>query len=162
MDIETFTHIHTGISLMALVFGIPTIAGLLGRPVTPFTVYGFLVTALATSITGFMFPFGAVTPAFVTGIIATVVLIATFYALLIARNTGAWRIVAAVGIVVSEYLLAFVFVVQAFLKIPALAVYAPGGAGPVFATVQVVVLVFFGWLGWRAVRQSRLVAAAHA
>jgi len=162
MDIETFTHIHTGISLIALILGIPTIAGLLGRPVTPFTVYGFLIMALVTSITGFMFPFIAITPAFVTGIIATLVLIATFYALLIGRNMGAWRIVSAIGIVASEYLLAFVFVVQAFLKIPALAVYAPGGAGPVFATVQLVVLVFFCWLGWRAVRQSRLVAAALA
>lgn len=160
MDIETFTQLHTGISLIALVAGIPTIAGLLGKPVTPFMVYSFLITALATSITGFMFPFDGVTPAFAVGIVATIVLIGTFYAMLIGKMAGIWRIVAAIGIVLSEYLLAFVTVVQSFLKIPALAQYAPGGAGPVFGTVQLIVLVGFVYLGWRAIKQTRLAVAA--
>jgi hypothetical protein len=160
MSIETFTQLHTGISLIALVAGIPTIAGLLGKPVTPFMVYTFLIAALVTSITGFMFPFAGVTPAFVVGIVATLVLAATFYALLIGRMSGIWRIVAAVGIVISEYFLAFVTVVQSFLKFPALARYAPGGAGPVFGAVQIFVLVAFLYLGWRAVKRTRAAALA--
>ena len=158
MTIEFFTQFHTGISLMALILGVPTIAGLLGKPVTPFTVYAFLILALATSLTGFMFPITMLTPALIVGALATLVLIATFYALLVAKNAGAWRTVSAIGIVVSEYLLAFVTIVQSFLKIPALAQYAPDGAGPVFGTVQLVVLAGFVWLGWRAVRHVRAAA----
>jgi hypothetical protein len=149
---ETFVVIHTAISLIGLVLGIPTLLGLYGKPVTPIVTNSFLVVALATSVTGFMFPFSGVTPAFATGIVATAILIPTIYARFYTPLSGAWRWIYAAGLVASEYLLAFVTVVQLFLKVPALAAVAPGGAGPVFGAVQLVVLAAFVTLGWRAVR----------
>jgi hypothetical protein len=46
---------------------------------------------------------------------------------------------------ISLYLNVFVLVIQSFLKIPALSAVAPGNppAGPVFAVVQGIVLLFF-------------------
>jgi hypothetical protein len=149
---ENFVVIHTAISLIGLVLGIAAVAGLYGKPVTPFVTNSFLFFALATSVTGFMFPFSGVTPAFATGIVATVILIPTIYARLYTQAAGSWRWIYAAGLVASEYLLAFVTVVQLFLKVPALAELAPGGAGPVFGAVQLVVLAAFIYLGWRAAR----------
>jgi hypothetical protein len=157
---ENFVVIHTAISLIALVLGIPAVLNLYGRPVAPTVTNGFLLFALATSVTGFMFPFSGVTPAFATGIAATLVLIPTIYARAYTHMTGTWRWIYAAGLVASEYLLAFVTVVQVFAKIPALAHLAPRGAGPVFAAVQLIMLALFAYLGWRAVRSYRPAALA--
>ncbi len=152
---ENFVVIHTAISLVGLVLGVPAVLGLYGKPATPFITKSFLLFALATSITGFLFPFSGVTPAFVTGIVATVILIPTIYARFYTHAEGAWRWIYAAGLVISEYLLAFVTVVQLFLKVPALAELAPGGAGPVFGAVQFALLAVFVYLGWRAVKTYR-------
>jgi hypothetical protein len=149
---ENFVIIHTAISLVGLALGVPAVLGLYGKPATPIVTNSFLFFALATSVTGFLFPFSGVTPAFATGIVATLILIPTIYARFYTQAAGAWRWIYAAGLVASEYLLAFVTVVQLFLKVPALAELAPGGAGPVFGAVQLVVLVVFLYLGWRAVR----------
>lgn len=151
----TFVVIHTAISLIALLLGIPAIAGLVGRPVAPKWTGWFVVFALATSVTGFLFPFTGVTPAFATGIVATLVLAATIWARYGALSIGAWRWVDAAGIVVSTYLLAFVTVVQAFLKIPPLKALAPTGSEPPFAIVQGLVLLAFVAVGFFAVRTYR-------
>jgi hypothetical protein len=54
--------------------------------------------------------------------------------------------------VVALYLNSFVLVVQSFLKIPFLTALAPTGTEPPFAVAQLVVLVLFVVLGYRAVR----------
>ena len=66
-------------------------------------------------------------------------------ALYALRLSGAWRWIYVVTALVSLYLNVFVLVIQTFLKIPPLHAIAPGEppAGPVFAVVQGIVLVFF-------------------
>ena len=56
---------------------------------------------------------------------------------------------------VSLYLNTFVLVIQSFLKIPALSAMAPGNppSGPVFAVVQLIVLAFFAFMTFRAVKR---------
>ena len=58
---------------------------------------------------------------------------------------GAWRWIYALTALVALYLNVFVLIVQSFLKVPPLHALAPGNppAGPAFAVVQGVVLVFF-------------------
>jgi len=58
---------------------------------------------------------------------------------------GVWRSIYVVTAMTSLYLNVFVLVVQGFLKIPALHALAPSvpPAGPVFAVVQGIVLLFF-------------------
>jgi hypothetical protein len=52
--------------------------------------------------------------------------------------------VYAAAMVLSVYLLAFVGVVQAFLKIPFVNAYAPTQTEPAFLAAQAGVLLFFG------------------
>jgi len=49
----------------------------------------------------------------------------------------------------------FVLVVQLFAKTPALTQLAPTQQEPPFALTQALVLAFFVWLGWAAVRGFR-------
>jgi len=158
MTLATFTLIHTAISLLALLAGIPVVAALLSNRIArPWTAV-FLVLAIATTVTGFLFPLSGLTPALITGIVASVV----FLALLLARYgmhlAGAGRWLYAIAMVISLYLLVFVTIAQAFGKIPFLQPLAPGGAGPVFAIVQLVVLLGFVAIGFLAVRRFRPAA----
>lgn len=67
-----------------------------------------------------------------------------------------WARWAYVGILVaSEYLLIFVGVVQAFVKIPPLTALAPTQSEPPFAVVQGIVLVAFVLIGVLALRAFR-------
>ncbi len=56
---------------------------------------------------------------------------------------------------VSLYLNCFVLVIQSFLKIPPLHAIAPGAppSGPVFGAVQLIVLAFFAFMTYRAVKR---------
>jgi hypothetical protein len=158
VDLATFTFIHTAISLIALVLGVPAIGDLIGKPATRRTTTAFIVFALATSLTGFMFPFNGITPAFAVGVIATLVLVVTIYARYGRRAVGPWRWIYAIGIVISEFFLAFVTIVQSFLKIPSLHALAPTGSEPPFAAAQGVLLIATIALGFLAVRRYRPAA----
>ena len=103
----------------------------------------FLVTAIATSVTGFLFPFAGVTPAFLTGIVALAILRSSSWRAGIFRCAGHWRWIYAAGMVVSVYLLAFVGVVQAFLKVPFLNAFAPTQTELPFLIAQVGTLIAF-------------------
>jgi hypothetical protein len=153
------TTIHTAISLIAVVLGIGAVARLLGRPLPRAWTTWFIVTAVATTATGFLFPFVGVTPAFATGLVATVFLAL----LLVARYgfglSGRWRAVYVVSMVASLYLLVFVTIAQAFDKIGVLNALAPTGSEPPFAIAQAICLAVFVWLGYLAVRRPVLVAA---
>jgi hypothetical protein len=65
------------------------------------------------------------------------------------------------GAILALYLNAFVAVVQAFTKIPAVKALAPTQAEPPFAIAQGLLLVVFIALGIRAVMKFRPMAALH-
>ena len=142
------TTIHTLICLAAIAAGIPAIRALFGHPAGSWT-WIFLILAAAATGTGFLFPFAGVTPAFATGLVATVVLVLVFTARLAYGSRGGWRRVDALGQVASLYLLVFVLIVQLFQKVPTLNVLAPTGSEPPFAVVQAICLAAFVWIGWR-------------
>lgn len=158
MDLATFTIVHTAISLAALVAGIPVVAALpASRIAQPWTAL-FLILAIASTVTGFFFPLRGLTPALITGFVSSVVLVALLAARYAMHLAGAGRWIYAAGIVISLYLQVFVTIAQAFGKIPFLQPLAPGGAGPVFAVVQLVALLGFVAIGVKAVRRFRPVA----
>ncbi len=68
---------------------------------------------------------------------------------------GAWRTTYVVTAVTALYLNVFVLVVQTFQKVPALAALAPTQSEPPFAIAQLIVLVLFLVLGYRAVVSFR-------
>jgi hypothetical protein len=143
MILHIYTIIHTLISLVAIFTGFAVLFGLLaGNRVDGWTKW-FLITAVATTVTGFFFPFHGITPAIKLGIISSVVLVVTIYARYAKRLAGAWRWIYAVGAVLTLYFNVFVGIVQSFEKIPALNAMAPTQTEPPFKLTQLVVLALF-------------------
>ena len=106
----------------------------------------FLVTTIATSATGFGFPFVAFLPSHAVGIVSLVVLPIVIVAHYVKHFAGAWRRTYVVGVVFATYLNVFVLVVQLFRRLPALVVAAPTQSEPPFAITQLLVLALFVWL----------------
>jgi hypothetical protein len=153
MSLATFTMVHVVISLIGIVTGLIVLGGLLaGHRMSIMTVI-FLVTTLATTVGGFLFPFNGFTPAIGTGIVSLIILAVTLVARYVRRLSGSWRWIYAAGAVASLYLNFFVAVVQSFQKIPAFNVYAPTGTEGPFAITQGIVLLCFILLGVAAVRR---------
>lgn len=158
-----FTIFHTVISIFAMGLGLWLVCGLLtGQSLERVTLWALGLLA-ATTITGFLFPFHGFTPAIGTGIVSALLLVVAGLARYRFQLAGGWRIAYVVSAVIAVYLDWFVFVVQSFLKIPALHALAPSGSEPPFAIAQGVVLLAFVVLGFLAVRrfrpQSSLVTA---
>lgn len=145
LGLAAFTTLHVVISLIAIVAGLIVMFGMLG-PNKPGRLTGtFLLFTILTSVTGFMFPFNGITPGILIGILSVVLLAVACIALYTMHLSGAWRWIYLLTALISLYLNVFVLVIQSFLKIPPLHELAPGNppAGPAFAVVQAIVLVFF-------------------
>ena len=140
MILHIYTIIHTLISLVAIFTGFVVLFGLLsGKRLDDWTKW-FLVTAVATTVTGFFFPFHGFTPAIGLGLISLPILALTIYARYPKNLAGAWRLIYVLGAVISLYFNVFVGVVQSFEKIPALTALAPTQSDPPFKLTQLVVL----------------------
>ena len=155
---DTLTLVHVVLSLIGIVSGLVVLYGLLTANRMDGWTLVFLVTTVATSVTGFFFPFKGVTPAIILGLLSLVVLAAAIAARYACHLAGSWRWIYVVGSVVALYFNVFVFVVQAFLKIPALHALAPKGSEPPFAIAQGIVLLFFILAGILSVKRFYPVA----
>ena len=155
MIMHIYTIIHTLISLVAIFTGFVVLFGLLvGNRLDAWTKW-FLITAVATTVTGFFFPFHGITPAIKLGIISSVVLLVTIFARYAKHLAGAWRWIYAVGAVLSLYFNVFVGIVQSFEKIPALNAMAPTQTEQPFKLTQLSVLGLFVVLGFVAAIRFR-------
>ena len=155
MILHIYTIIHTLLSLVAIFTGFVVLFGLLvGNRLDAWTKW-FLITAVATTVTGFFFPFHGITPAIKLGIISSVVLLVTIFARYAKHLAGAWRWIYAVGAVLSLYFNVFVGIVQSFEKIPALNAMAPTQTEQPFRLTQLSVLVLFIVLGFVAAIRFR-------
>jgi hypothetical protein len=153
MSLETFTLIHVLISLLGIGSGIVVMYGFLTNQRLDRWTVVFLLTTALTSLTGFLFPFTAVTPAIKLGIISLVVLtlaIVTRYLLHLA-----WRKTYVIAACAALYFNVFVLVVQFFEKIPLLKAIAPTQKEPPFAVAQIVLLLLFAVLTTFAVKRFR-------
>jgi len=159
MDSQALVFSHTAISLIAILAGLIVLYGLLTVNRMPAMTLFFLVTTIATSVTGFFFHREQLLPSHIVGVISLVVLAVTVLALYTYRLRGIWRAVYVIGAVISLYLNVFVGVVQSFLKVPALHQLAPQGNEPPFAIAQGVVLLLFIVLGFLAFKRFRPVIA---
>jgi hypothetical protein len=143
MTTATYTLIHVLISLVGIASGLVVAFGLLGGKRLDGWTGLFLVTTVATSVTGFGFPFEHLSPAHKLGIISLVVLAVAILARYAFHLAGAWRRIYVISAMVALYLNVFVLVVQSFQKVPALKAMAPTQSEPPFLVAQVVVLVLF-------------------
>ena len=145
LSLSAFTTLHVVISLIAIVTGLVVMFGMLSSTKPGGLTGVFLLFTILTSVTGFMFPFNGETPGILIGILSCILLAIACFAIYGQKLTGAWRWIYVLTALISLYLNVFVLVIQSFLKIPPLHELAPGNppAGPSFAVVQGIVLVFF-------------------
>jgi len=162
MTPSTFTLVHVLLSLVGIGAGFVVMAGLLTRKRLNGWTALFLVTAVATSVTGFGFPVDHLLPSHIVGIISLLVLAVAIFALYGLHLRGAWRRVYVVCAAVALYLNIFVGVVQAFLKVPALHAVAPQQTEPPFVATQVAVLALFIVLTVFAAKRFRSESIPHA
>jgi uncharacterized membrane protein len=154
----TLVLVHVAISLIAIVAGLVVMFRMLGSERVPGLTAVFLVLTILTNVTGFFIPpflYDKFLPSHAIGILSLVLLAIACIALYSQNLSGGWRLIYVVTALVSLYLNCFVLVIQSFLKIPALSAVAPGAppTGPVFGAVQLVVLAFFAFMTFRAVRR---------
>jgi hypothetical protein len=153
MSLPVFTVFHVIISLIGIGSGLIVVFGMLtARRLRNWTAI-FLITTVATSITGFLFPFHGFKPSFAVGILSLVVLAIAIVALYSFHLAGAWRWVYVVTAIIALYFNVFVLVVQCFEKVPALKALAPTQTEPPFLIAQLAVMAIFIVLGVLSVRK---------
>src|SRR5256885_4706381 len=165
MTTSTFTIVHVLISLVGIASGLVVVFGLLTRKKLDGWTALFLATTVATSVTGFAFPFDHLLPSHKVGIISLVVLAVAILARYAFHLSGAWRRIYVITAVAALYLNVFVGVVQSFLKVPALHALAPKQTEPPFLVTQLVVLALFIVIGIMAAKRfddEPVLAAARA
>ena len=162
MTLATFTAVHVVLSLIGIVTGfVVMLSFLVGKRLRVWTGL-FLVTTLATSVTGFGFPVDHMLPSHIIGAVSLVVLAVAIIALYGLHHRGIWRGIYVACTALALYFNVFVGVVQAFLKVPALHALAPQQTEPPFAVAQLLVLALFIVLTVVAVKRFRRDAAARA
>jgi hypothetical protein len=161
MFLTAYTLVHVLLSLVGIVSGLVVLFGLLtSRRLDGWTAV-FLATTVATSVTGFGFPFTGFTPAQAVGIVSLVFLAFAIVARYRHDLAGSWRWIYVIAATVSLYFNVFVLVVQSFQKVPALRALAPTQTEPPFALTQLAVLIVFVVLTGLAVVRFHLEPNAH-
>ena len=147
LGMTTFTFVHVVLSLIGIFSGFVVVFGLLaGKRLDGWTAL-FLVSTVATSVTGFLFPFHRFLPSHGVGILSLLVLAIAILARYALHLAGAWRRIYAATAVISLYLNVFVLIAQAFQKVPGLKAMAPTQSEPPFLVTQAVALAVFVLLG---------------
>jgi hypothetical protein len=158
-----FTSFHTILSLIAIGTGICVLRTLVSNGKPGVWTAAFLISMIATDVTGFLFPFTKLLPSHITGIISLAVMAVALLAHYVFHFSGAWRWIYALTMGIAVYLNFFVLVTQLFLKVGflhALAPNAPDNPEPPFLVAQGVLLVIFIWLIWKGVKNFRGTATA--
>jgi len=150
---SAFVIIHVLISLVGIGTGLFVLYGLLKNEPMPRLTSIFLGFTLATSLTGFLFPFHKVTPGIVVGVVSCIILAVAYVALYRFRLEGIWRQGYLASAIAALWLNCFVFVAQAFQKVSFLHALAPNGNEPPFGIVQLLVLGGFVYAGYLAMKR---------
>lgn len=155
MSISAFTTLHVVISLAAIALGLVWVVDLVRGRQSALIAGLFLLLTILTSVTGFMFPVAAVTPAQIVGALSLVALAAAVLALYVFGLRRIWRPIYVTTAILALYFNIFVGVVQAFQKIGPLSTLAPTQSEPPFVVAQTIVLLLTVVAGWLAARRFR-------
>ncbi len=162
MSLSTFTTFHVVLSLIGIVAGFITLFGMLaGKWLNGWNAL-FLITTIATSVTGYFFPVDKVLPSHIVGAISLVALVVALAALYGYHLAGAWRATYVAAASLALYLNVFVGVVQSFQKVSFLQPLAPTQSEPPFIVAQVAVMVILIVLGFFAAKRFHPGAMAAA
>jgi hypothetical protein len=155
LGMTPFTFFHVALSLVAILSGAVVVLGMAGGKRLDGWTGLFLLTAILTDVTGFMFPYHGFTPGIGVGIVSLIVLAIALYARYSRHLAGGARRTYAITAVLTLYFNAFVLVAQLFEHVPSLHALAPKGSEPPFAIAQGIVMGIFIALGIAAVKGFR-------
>jgi len=141
MTILTFMHVL--LSLVGILAGFVVMFGFLAAKQLHGWTALFIWTTVATSVTGFLFPFHKFLPSHAIGILSLLVLTIAIYALYGKHLAAAWRKTYAINAMIALYFNVFVLVAQLFMKVPALKALAPTQSEAPFKEAQLTLLVAF-------------------
>jgi hypothetical protein len=162
MSTATYTFLHVLISLLGIGSGLIVMFGFLNGKRRDGMTALFLATTVATSVTGFGFPFDHLLPSHKVAIISLVVLAVAILARYVFHLAGSWRWIYVVTASIALYLNVFVLVVQSFMKVPGLHALAPTQTEPPFLVAQLLVLAIFIGLTTLAVKRFHVGPARPA
>jgi hypothetical protein len=155
MVLTLFTVFHVVLSLVGIGSGMIVLYGLLtSRWFEQWTTL-FLATTVATSATGFLFPFHGFLPSHALGILSLVALAIAISARYMFHLAGGWRRTYVVSATIALYFNVFVLIAQLFQKVPPLKALAPTQSAPAFQIAQLIMLVLFVTAGARAAIKFR-------
>jgi hypothetical protein len=153
MSTASFTLFHVVLSLVGIVSGFVVIFGMLRDRRLPGWTASFLVTTLATSVTGLLFPSTGLDPAQIVGIISLVVLGVALLTRYGIHLKGSSRWIYVIATLLAQWLNTFVAVVQSFQKIPFVHALAPTRKETPFLVAQVLVMLILLALAIFALRR---------
>jgi hypothetical protein len=153
LSIGQFTFLHVFLSLVGIGAGVFVVYGFLASRRLRILTALFFVTTVATSLTGFLFPFKGMTPGIVLGILSMIVLLLAIVGLYMKKLEGAWRGVYVISAMLAFYFNFFVMIAQSFAKLPPLHAIAPTQSSPGFGVTQLAVLLVFILLTVRAFKR---------
>ena len=145
--LTVFTFVHVVLSLVGICSGFVVVGGFFAAKRLDSWTALFLASTVATSVTGFLFPFERLLPSHVVGIVSLLALALAIGARYPLHLAWAWREIYVICAVVALYLNVFVLIVQLFQKVPALQALAPTQSEPPFLLTQVVLLAIFHRIG---------------
>jgi hypothetical protein len=151
-SMSTFTLIHVLISLIAILTWFVVFYGFLAGKRLPSWNELFKGMTIATSVTGFFFPFHGITPGIVLGVTSLMVL-----AVAILAWHQRWSKTYIVTATIAEFFNVLVLIVQSFQKVAPLHKLAPNGTEPITIAAKGIALVLFVGLAWVAIRRGRFV-----
>jgi hypothetical protein len=155
MILNAFTLFHVLLSLVGIGAGFVVVYGLLAsKPVEGWTKL-FLTTTVATSVTGFFFPFLGFLPSHALGILSLIALAIAICARYRFALAGGWLRAYVISTITALYFNVFVLIVQLFQKVPPLHAIAPTQSELPFQVAQLVALLLFAFLGTRAAMKQR-------
>ena len=155
MSLSTFTLVHVLISLLGIASGFVVLYGLItGKSMANWSAV-FLASTVATSATGFLFPFEKLLPSHIIGILSLLVLSVAILARYGFRLAPGWRSAYVISSIVALYFNVFVLIVQMFRRIPFLKAIAPTQSEPPFFVAQLIVLAAFVYLAIAATKRFR-------
>src|SRR5260370_37733820 len=125
MMLELLTLVHVALSLAGIGAGFVVLFGMLTKKRFDGWTKLFLWTTVATSATGFLFPFHRLLPSHIVGIVSLIALVIAIRAHSRLHLSGAWRKTYVIAAVTALYLNVFVLIAQVFLKVPALKELSP-------------------------------------
>ena len=155
LGMTTLTFVHVVLSLIGILSGFVVVFGLLTAKRPSGWTALFLLTTIATSVTGFMFPFHKLLPSHVLGVLSLIALAIAIYALYGRQLAGGWRRAYVITVIIALYFNVFVLIAQAFMKVPALKALAPTQSEPPFLVAQLICMAIFILLGILAAKRFR-------